>query len=304
MLRMCGCALAAVCVAWMGSACGDELTVQGRAVVEKNQKAVVTVQLVIKSKFSGMGMGSQEQEDKSEATGVVIDPSGLTVLALSETDPSSMYESMISGMDMADKMKFSSSVGDVKLLLDDGTEVAARVVLRDKDLDLAFVRPETPPAQPLAAVDLTQGGEPQLLDAVISLDRLGRVANRTVAAGIEHIQAIIQKPRLLYVPGNDPTFSSLGSPMFTLDGKLVGITTMRTLAGGGRSPMGGMDDNMMAVLVPAADVLEAAKQAATAEPEPEPVDEAPAPEANPAPEASPEPAPLPGGDAPGATPTI
>jgi len=292
MLRMCGYVLAAaVCMAWTGVACGDEVAEQGRAVVEKNQKAVVTVQLVIKNKFSGAGMGSQEQEDKAEATGVVIDPSGLTVLALSETDPSSMYESMISGMDMGDKMKFTSSVGDVKLLLEDGTEVPARIVLRDKDLDLAFVRPETPPAQPLAAVDLAQSAEPQLLDALISLDRLGRVANRTIAAGIEHVQAIIRKPRLFFVPGNDPTFSSLGSPMFTLDGKLVGITTMRTLAGGARNAMGGMDENMMAVLVPAVDVQEAAKQAATAEPEPEPQEEAPAPEATPevtpAPEAAP-----------------
>src|SRR2546422_4160959 len=37
---------------------------------------------------------------------------------------------------------------------DDGTEIPAEIVLRDRDLDLAFIRPKTKPANPMPAVDL------------------------------------------------------------------------------------------------------------------------------------------------------
>jgi len=239
---------------------------KGRAILEKNQDAVVTVQLVIKQKFSMMGAGSEEDESKQEATGVVIAPDGLTVLALSTTDPTSIYESMVSNMD--DKFKIESNLSDVKILLGDGTEIPAKVVLRDKDLDLAFIRPTEKPAKPLAALDLSQSGEPQMLDPLIALNRLGRVAGRAYCASIERVYAVVHKPRTFYVPGNDPTHSGLGSPLFTLDGKIVGIITLRTIktSSGGLGGMmgslaGGMDDSMIAIIVPAADIEEAALQA-------------------------------------------
>jgi S1-C subfamily serine protease len=244
---------------------------QGRAVLEKNQKGVVTVQLVIKQKFSASGMGSEENELKEEATGFVIDPSGLTVLSLFETDPASLYENMMGGEGMAEQFKMETTLGDVKLLLEDGKEIPARVVLRDKDLDLAFVRPVEKPAEPLAALDLTQAAEPLVLDQLIALTRLGKVAGRVCSANLERIHAIVRKPRTFYVPGNDPTHSGLGSPVFTLDGKLVGMIGLRTIREERKGPMGflgGMGEGMMAVVVPAADVLEAAKQAPAADAKP------------------------------------
>ena len=48
----------------------------------------------------------------------------------------------------------------MKILLDDGTEVPAEIVLRDKDLDLAFIRPKAKPASPMTSVDLTKSGPP------------------------------------------------------------------------------------------------------------------------------------------------
>jgi len=259
-----GVIMAAVC-ALMLTATAGELENQGRAILEKNQKAVVTVQLVIKQKMSMGPMGSREDESKTEATGFVVDPSGLTVLALSETDPGSIYESMMAGMgEGAENFKMESSIGDVKILIEDGKEIPAQVVLRDKDLDLAFVRPMEPPATPMAAVDLTQAGQPELLDQVIALNRLGKVANRAYSANVERIQAIVRRPRTFYIPGNDPTHTGLGSPVFTLDGKLIGIVALRTSKGEGggvMSAMSGLADAMLPVVVPAADIQEAAKQA-------------------------------------------
>ncbi len=79
-------------------ASADEITDKGRDILNKNQHAVVTVQVVIKMNYSVPGMGSQGNEFKEDLTGTVVDPSGLTVLALSTCDPSGLMQSMLAGM--------------------------------------------------------------------------------------------------------------------------------------------------------------------------------------------------------------
>ncbi|NIA13062.1 MAG: hypothetical protein GWP08_03195 [Nitrospiraceae bacterium] len=249
----------------MPAAYAGEIEESGRAILQKNRDAVVTVQLLCTQRMSMAGMGSQEEESKVEATGFVIGADGLTVLSLSQTDPSAMFKSMMSAeMDF----KIETDISDVKLLLTDGTELPAAVVLRDVDLDLAFVRPKEKPAEPMTTVDLSKSAAPELLDAVIALNRLGRVAGRAYSVSIERIESIIKRPRTLYVPGNDPTHSALGSPVFTLDGKVVGMIALRMMGGDGGGGFGGgmmgqgMQDNLLAVVVPAEDILEGARQAA------------------------------------------
>src|SRR4051812_16732880 len=125
----------------------DELADKGRAIFKQNQHAVVTVQIVLKSKFSMAGRGAEANESRQDVTGTLVDPSGLTVLSLSATDPGQMMQSMLSGSGDEDaKFKMETELGDVKILLDDGTELPSEVVLRDRDLDLAFIRPKTKPS--------------------------------------------------------------------------------------------------------------------------------------------------------------
>ena len=267
-LRRMGLVAAAVCLCVSVVSRAAELEDQGRAVLQQYEKAVVTVQMVIKQKYSMASMGSQEQESKAEATGFVIDPSGLVVLSLTTTDPSAMMESMMGGMGEDVNFKIESNMGDVRILLGDGTEIPARLVLRDKDLDLAFVRPIDPPAAPMFAVDMQNPGEAKVLDQLVSLTRLGKVANRECAASLERINAVVTRPRTFYVPGSEFTQTGLGSPMFTPDGKVVGMLALRMVKGAGGgigSMLGGGDGNVMGVIVPAADIVEAAKQAVEGE---------------------------------------
>src|ERR1051326_4554354 len=177
----------------------DELAEKGREIFKKNQRAVVTVQVVVKMKFSGAGLGGQANESKQDVTGTVLDPSGLTVLALSSCEPGDMIQNMMAGMSDEDvKFKMETELSDLKLLLDDGTELPASIVLRDKDLDLAFVRPTSKPASPMTALDLSKSATAQVLDQVITLNRLGKAAGRDYAASVERISAVVQKPRLFY----------------------------------------------------------------------------------------------------------
>src|ERR1051326_1644034 len=140
----------------------DDLAEKGRAIFKKNQHAVVTVQIVLKSKFSMGGQGGQSTESRQDVTGTVLDPAGLTVLSLSATDPGQLLQSMMG--DGESRFKMETELSDVKILLDDGTEVPAEVVLRDKDLDLAFIRPKSKVATPMASLDLTKSAKADLLD--------------------------------------------------------------------------------------------------------------------------------------------
>src|SRR5450759_3672753 len=73
----------------------DELADKGREGFKKHQRAVVTVQVVQKMTYSSGGRTAEPQETKQDITGTVVDPSGLTVLALSACDPSEMYKRMM-----------------------------------------------------------------------------------------------------------------------------------------------------------------------------------------------------------------
>src|SRR5882672_5270129 len=79
----------------VGLCYADELAEKGREVFKKNQRAVVTVQVVQKMTISVPGSGGAPREMKQDLTGTVVDGSGLTVLALSAADPTAMYASMM-----------------------------------------------------------------------------------------------------------------------------------------------------------------------------------------------------------------
>jgi hypothetical protein len=241
----------------------DELAAKGRDIFNQDQHAVVTVQVVLKMSYSGT---SRSSETRQEVTGTVADPSGLTVLALSAVDPSEMYQRMMA--EQSSQYKLDAEVTDVKILLTDGTELPAEIVLRDKDLDLAFIRPKTKPASPMPAVDFAKSAPAQLLDEVITLTRLNSAAGRAYAASVERISAVVQKPRTFYIPDSTMTSTALGSPAFALDGKIVGLLVMRAVnakGGGNRN----YRDNMTSIILPAEDILKAAKQAPEAKGDPD-----------------------------------
>jgi hypothetical protein len=248
----------------------DDVARSGRDILAKNQGAVIAVKLAIKQSVS-MGGRENKSETKTETTGTVIDPSGLTVVSLATTDPSSTVKDAYAraiaarGGDMS-QFKFDSELNDVKIVLADGTEIPADVVLRDKDLDLAYLRPSDKPAKPLACLDLTKDAKAQVLDEVIVINRLSQAANRAPAVSIGRIEGIIDKPRTFYLLGQSMWAYSLGAPVFSTDGKLVGIVLLRSAKTQTDQDSGFIFSNlnqwgMMPVILPASDIVDGAKQA-------------------------------------------
>ncbi|MFC1735957.1 serine protease [Candidatus Hydrogenedentota bacterium] len=238
-----------------GHALADDVAEKGRTIVEKNEAAIVTVKIVLEQRMVYEGTERNKSEEKLEAVGTVIDPSGLTVLSLAASDPSSAFKHM---MDM-EGMSIESEITDLKIRTGDGTEHKSKVVLRDKDLDLMFVRPEEPAEKPFATVDLKTATTPKILDEIVMVHRLGKVAGWTESAQAGRIHAIITKPRVLYIPGEDV---ELGAPVFGLNGNVIGLVTLKTSKTKASFSMSqGMGSmGMLPVILPAGDILEVAGQ--------------------------------------------
>ncbi|HUJ11036.1 MAG TPA: serine protease [Verrucomicrobiae bacterium] len=245
----------------------------GREILAKCQDAVVTVRLALKQSIS-MGGRESKSDSKVETTGTVIDPSGLTVVSLSTTDPGSAVKETYARAIAArggdpSQLKFDSEISDLKIVLADGTEIPADVVLRDKDLDLAFLRPSDKPTKPLPFVDLSSDAKPKVLDEVVVVNRLNKTANRVPAVSIGRIEAIVDKPRTFYVLGEATWGYSLGAPVFSLDGKLIGILFLRSAEAQVDQTSGFMFSGlsqwgMMPIVLPASDIVDGAKQALAA----------------------------------------
>jgi len=232
----------------------DELASKGRPILEKYQNAVVTIQVVLKTSSSA----GAARENKQDITGTVVDPSGLTVVSLSACDPNEMLQRIMP--EEISKYNVQSEVTDLRILLEDGADFPAEIVLRDKDLDLAFIRPKAKASNPMTCVDLTKSSPVLVLDQVVALTRLNSAAGRACAAFSERISAVIKRPRKFYIPEISATATTAGAPAFALDGNIVGIFVTRaiSLKGGGER---NLRNSMTPMILPADDILKAAKQA-------------------------------------------
>jgi len=248
-------------------AAADDGKSKARTLLEDHRDAVVTVALTITTTASFGGIGGQGEESRSEVVGTVVRPDGLTVVSLSETDPMALLSNMMPG-EFSDMFAGNSEVTSAAIIVGREQEVTAEIVLRDQDLDLAFIRPVEPREEPFVHIDLDQAAAAEILDDVVAIGRLGRIANRVHTVGIDAVSAVVERPRRFYILGSGGSGQgSLGSPVFTLDGAPLGVFVMRTLpgmsqgSGMGLGSLMGMQDNVLAIVLPAEEIRESALQA-------------------------------------------
>ncbi len=249
----------------------------GRELVKRYAGAIVGVELVVTLKVKSGDREQPPREQRIEVNGTVISSSGLTVTSLAQVDPQTAFDAMRSSSQGG---RGPELVGvefkEVKLRLADGKEVPARFVLKDADLDLAFMAPEAAgdaanPAFP-SFVKLDEPADGVVLGTYYSVARAPKVLQRVPLVRSSEIVGIIEKPRRLYLM----TDLSVGAPMLDAKGRALGIALQNFAGGRSTGP----------VVLPAADIAEMAKQAAAAQAVPA-VKPAEAPAAAPAPPATP-----------------
>ena len=223
-----------------------------RELVKRKGDAVAMVLATLKIRAT---VGGQEQtmDQQAAANGTILDAGGLTVLSLSTLQPDDMMARSISARVRPDtKIDVSSEPSGIRMHLADGREMPMKLVLRDQDLDLAFVRPATPPATPVTYID-SPSAKASLLDLLFVIQRTSEANGWATAASFGIVQLVVDKPRLYYVVASPTTGASvLGSPVFEPSGRFVGVVVMR--ASGGRGPA-------LTSVLPADDIREIAQQA-------------------------------------------
>jgi S1-C subfamily serine protease len=148
--------------------------------------------------------------------GTVIGKDGLIVVPLSTLDVASTIDGRtINSAQGPVKISAKGTTKEVKILMPDGTEVAAKVAFKDTDLDLAFIRPEQPDAVKLTPVDTANSASMAILDDVIVLGRLGKDLNREALVMTGEVVSMVTKPRTFAKIGTP----SLGMPVFNGEGK-------------------------------------------------------------------------------------
>jgi hypothetical protein len=245
----------AVLVLAAGGVPADEARTKAsaKAALAKYRDAVVTVKLVVKTRLVAGGKELGKSESQVEIVGTVLTATGLTVVSDFSSNPSGIL-----GEEMS-----KTETTDVKLLLKNGREIPAKFVLRDQDLDLAFILPQEKGLD-LPHVKLETGPVPEPLDDLVFVYRMGKAMNREAGVALTHVEAVVKKPRTFIVPEMLTGLQSLGCPAFDGSGKPIGIVVVRR-APGGLKNLGGVRDVLeiiKPVVLTADDVEQAANQAA------------------------------------------
>lgn len=224
------------------------------ALAAAHKESVLFLSAVVEIEVTAGENPTKKEERKLEILGTVIGADGLIVVPNSTLDVASSVDGRTM-MTQAGPIKISAkgTTKEVKILMPDGSEVAAKVAFKDPDLDLAFIRPEKPEGVKLTPVNTAENAPMNLLDDVIILGRLGKDLNREPVVFTQEVVSIITKPRTF----GKVSGQSLGLPVFNKDGKFLGIGINRFSAKGD-TEQGPMPSS---VVLPAEDLLEAAAQA-------------------------------------------
>lgn len=226
-------------------------TAPGRALVSRYADAIVGIELVVMLRIKMGDRGeAPPREQRIEVNGTMISKDGLTVTTLAAVDQQATMEAMRGGGSGGRGPEIvGSEFKEVKLRLADGREVPARFVLKDADLDLAFMAPETPdPAREYPHVKLEDSVEGALLDDFYFIARAPKTLQRVPLVRKIQVMGVVERPRRFYLMSEQAP----GSPVFDPQGRVLGVT-LQYFANGGRAGF---------VVLPAADIAEMAKQAA------------------------------------------
>jgi S1-C subfamily serine protease len=257
--------LGGLLAAWLATTAATAADVEAaRSVFNKTKDAIVSVNAVLKVEFGGR---SQDQE--VETTGTIISPDGLMVASATTLNPASaLMENLESrlGDEATAQGKPKIELSDIKYRLPDGTEIPARVVFKDKDLDVAFLAPdlkEGEKAPQFNTVNVQSGATVKELDEIVSVTRLAKNMSYTPAVMLGNVVAVVTKPRTVYDFAMQGT-PTTGCPVFTGKGELVGFTLVhRDVAG--RGMMGAE-----IIIMPASEIsglMDQARKAAAKKPE-------------------------------------
>ena len=214
----------------------------GEDLLERIAPAIVGIEAVIRTEMSMGGQGSDE-EGNVEMVGAVVDPGGLIMV----------WNSRISSARIGEVLEVMGRAGEgfeIKLtpvrfdvaVPGRGDRLPAFLAASDERLDVAFLQLESPPAEPLPAIDLAAAAEPAVGGPVYAVSRLNQSFDRAPYFETGLVVGELVKPRRAWILEGELT--AMGLPLFDAAGRPVGVlATVLSSAGkedGGVPGMGGL----------------------------------------------------------------
>jgi len=206
------------------SAMADEAAAY-RTLLEERGGSIVTIKAVLRSEISMMGQ-TQDEESRSEVSGVVINDRGLILASNSAFSAGRVMQMM--GMNMPG-LSIDITPVDLKIVFDgDEKEYEAFMVASDADLDLAFLQIVDLEGRAVKPIDFDGSVQVETGDRLLSVNRLGRGFDYAPHVETARVGGAIRRPRRAWIV--DGSVSGLGLPVFTVDGRVVGV--LSTIASG------------------------------------------------------------------------
>jgi hypothetical protein len=257
---LCVAALTALLVT--ANAPAADVAPKAREILSRAQRSLITVSALSKLDMGGSGLpirlGALGEAQETSCGGLVIDASGLTVVSYSALNPMERLAGAIRGRISGDgdALKAKTELSRIQMRLEDGTEVPARLVLKDKELDLAFIVPDPKEGDKVpqfTPVKLSADATVKELDDVVAISRHARDLGYQPTVTLGRVTSVITKPRTMYDLSVVPR---PGSPVFLPDGQLLGVTV--TFGGGeGLTSLAARET----LVLPASEVAKLADQA-------------------------------------------
>lgn len=220
------------------------------AIVSSAAGSTVTVKFVMKIK------GAQgEAENETEAPGIMIADDGLVLCANSQMGGGPMVRP---GM--------SATPSEIKILIgDDNQGLDARLMARDSELDLCWLKIKEPGTRKFATVNPAKQPGKGLGEPICSLIRLGKYFDRAVVVREARVGGLVSKPRSLIAPS--PIFGEAGLPVFNAKGEFLGMTVVQLPDAEELQAATSMNafNGFRGLILPAADIERATKRAREAD---------------------------------------
>lgn len=213
----------------------ETVEAQARKLLEqyKGSLVVVTAKGMLKAKTSGDPLPDREQQRRT--LGVTIGDDGLVVVSNTAIDASVGLAGQQAQME--DKVVTIQSANteflDIEISYGDTSLLRGRVVRQDVEADVAFIMPDPAEVKALNKtfdkIDLSQfAATAETADRVVGLSRSSAVYGYMPTLVMGRITGVFKGERTFFV---SDAGSAQGVPVFTLDGKPVGLTVIRVIDG-------------------------------------------------------------------------
>lgn len=230
----------------------EDDAVKARELLEKYKASLVVITVKGKLIATTSGDPLPEREQQRRTLGVTIGDDGLVVVSNSAIDASLGLAGQQAKMEsnVVTIKTAKSEFTDVEISYGDSSLLHGKVVRQDPEADIAFIMPDSAEAKALnktfSYVDLSQfAATAQEADKVVGLSRSSAVYGYMPTVVMGRVTGVYKGDRTFFVTDAG---TAQGIPVFTLEGKPVGLTVVRIIDGNPSGVLGTLSAGSIQVM--------------------------------------------------------